>query len=288
VNEKKTVHRLRPEEAGGAAGAALRVVRDPSPGLEDEEESAALAPAPAGRVRGLRTKPAAEAWAVLAEPLKRKPLEGIRVGALGITGAGKTTGILDFLAYLEAQRVIDVFIVYDVKLPVQQYPGEVVFEAGPLLTAPPERYPARRILRRESVDHTPDLETAARVTKLASYNGIPTMLVIDELKRATTKVGRQFVTPTVSELLTEGRALGASLLWGEQIPQRVPTEGFDQSQLMLFRAGRKALAYLENQNVIEPEVVEVVAGLSVGQFVLVSADADFDGTVYQVPGPARS
>jgi len=285
-NAKETVSRLREEETSGAAGAALRVVRDHPPRPHDEKESAALAPAAPGRVSGLRTQPADTAWAILAEPLKRRPLEGIRVGALGITGAGKTTGILAFLAYLEAQKVIDVFLVYDVKLPIQQYPGDVVFEAGPLLTAPPERYPARRVLRRETVDHTPDLETAARVTKLASYNGIPTMLVIDELKRATTRVGRQFVAPTVSELLTEGRALGASLLWGEQIPQRVPTEGFDQSQLMLFRAGRKALAYLENQNVIEPEVVEVVANLDVGQFVLVSADADFDGTVYQVPGPA--
>jgi len=283
----KTVHRLRASEAEGTAGTPLRVVRSHAPGEADKEAGAALARAPAGRISGLRTRPADEAWALLAEPLKRKPLEGIRVGALGITGAGKTTGILAFLAYLEAQKVIDVFIVYDVKLPIQQYPGEVVFEAGPLLTAPPEHYPARRVLRRETVDHTPDLETAARVTKLASYNGIPTMLVIDELKRATTKVGRQFVTPTVSELLTEGRALGASLLWGEQIPQRVPTEGFDQSQLMLYRAGRKALAYLENQNVIEPEVVEVVANLQVGQFVLVSADADFDGNVYQVPEPAR-
>lgn len=284
-NEEKAVSRLRPAETDRTARASLSVVRDDAPGPRDAKKGSALAASPAAGIRGLRTKPASEAWAILAEPLKRRPLEGIRVGALGITGAGKTTGILDFLAYLEAQKVIDVFVVYDVKLPIQQYPGDVIFEAGPLLTAPPDRYPARRVLRRESVDHTPDLETAARVTKLASYNGIPTMLVIDELKRATTKVGRQFVTPTVSELLTEGRALGASLLWGEQIPQRVPTEGFDQSQLMLFRAGRKALAYLENQNVIEPEVVEVVANLQVGQFVLVSADADFDGTVYQVPGP---
>jgi hypothetical protein len=285
VNAEKALHRLRAKETNGTAGAALSVVRDPPSGPKDARSGAAVAPGPSTSVGGLRTKPAVEAWALLAEPLKRKPLEGIRVGALGITGGGKTTGILSFLAYLEQQRVIDIFLVYDIKLPIQQYAGEVMHEAGGLLTAPPDRYPIRRVLRREDVDHTPDIETAARVTKLASYNGIPTMLVVDELKRATTTHGRQFTAPTVSELLTEGRALGASLLWGEQIPQRVPTAGFDQSQLMLFRAGRKALAYLENQNVIEPEIVEVVANLQVGQFVLVSADADFDGNVYQVPAP---
>lgn len=283
MSAKDRVHRLRPPKAS-PEGGALQVVRQPSPREQGPDPHAEMARAPAGGLRALRRRePAAAAWARLAAPLRRK--EGIRVGALGISGAGKTTGLVDFVASLQTERLIDVTLIYDIKLPIPQYPGQVSHDANDITNSPPERYPAAMVLRRKDLDHEPSLEDAARVTLHASYHGVPTLLLVDEFARALSPSGREFTAPSVRRLLSEGRALGASLLWTTQLPQRTPTEAFDQSQILLFRCGAKALAYLIDQRVIDEKTAAVVAALERGQFVLVASDEDFDGIVYEVPPP---
>lgn len=283
---KARVRRLRAAKAA-PAGGAVHVVRDPAAVAQDAGPGAAVARETAGRLAAVRKRePAAAAWAKLAAPLKTK--QGIRVGCIGITGSGKTTGVLDFLAYLEGEHLIELVIVHDVKLPKPQYTGQIIHDANVVLAAPPESYPAVLVLRRQSVDHMPSVEDAARVTKVASYNGIPTMLVLDEFKKALSPSGKEFEAPTVGELLSEGRGYGASLLWLVQLPQRAPTEAFDQSQIILFRCGKKVLSYLIDQKVIDQGTADVVGRLHTGEFVLVSSEEDFDGVVYKVPPPAAA
>lgn len=275
--------RLRTPEAT-REGAALPVVRDaPARALRKAPSTPVAAPAPA-RIHSLRTvRPAAAAWEILAEPLRRK--EGIRVGALGITGTGKTTGILAFLAYLQAEKLIDLVLIHDVKLPVPQYGGQIIHDAEDVRRAPPENYPAVRVLRRLNLDHMPSVQEAAAFTRAASYEGIPTILVVDEFGRAVSPHGRTFTAPAIAELLSEGRALGASLIWSIQIPQRAPTEAYDQSQIKLYRCGTKSLAYLVDQHVVDQAAADLIAGLQRGQFVLCSTETDFDGVIYEVPAP---
>lgn len=279
---EKRVSRVRPAKAPPKGGAvpAVRVAAARVHGEDAEEEGTSGA---RGALRLVR-RPAAEAWAKLAEPLRGR--EGIRIGALGITGSGKTTGIADFLDYLHRERLVDVVLIHDIKGPKQQYDGLAIHES-PHIGGPMPDDPTALVLRRRDVDHTPSVEDAARFVKVISYNGIPALLVIDEFKRALSPSGREFEAPSVRELLSEGRALGASLLWTTQLPQRVPTDAYDQSKIIVFRCGRKALAYLIDQGIVDLAAAEVIARLKVGQFVLVTSEDDFDGTVYEVPKPPK-
>lgn len=282
MSEAKNLHRLRPTEANTPI-APLRVLPPAAPEPPGAPANAEVAPAPARRQSALR--PASDAWIKLAAPLREG--QGIRVGALGVTGKGKTTAVVQFLEYLKAEQLAHLVIIHDIKLPTVQYPHErIVWEADAIIRRPPETYPATVVLRRRDIDHTPSVDLAARVTKHASYNSVRTTLVIDEFHRALTPAGREFTAPAVGELLSEGRAIGASLIWTTQIPQRVPTTAWDQSRIMLLGQGKKACAYLVAASVIDEETADAVAGLAVGQFVLVSPEEDWNGTVYQVPPPA--
>lgn len=271
---------LRPPETN-RAGKALRVVRPPETGPDGAPSDAPLSPPPAARQSQLR--PASDAWITLAEPLRSG--SGIRVGALGITGRGKTTGMIDFLQYLRDEGLISLVIIHDVKLPTIQYPHDrIAYEATAVISNPPTAYPCQVVLRRRELQHTPSVDLAARVTNHASYNGVRTMLVVDEFHRALTPAGREFTAPAVGETLSEGRAIGASLLWTTQIPQRVPPTAYDQSQVILFGCGAKACAYLISANVIDERTAAAVMGLQVGQFILVS-EGEWNGVVYTVPPP---
>ncbi len=237
--------------------------------------------APAGgRVRSIRILPAELAWASLAAPLLRG--EGIRVGALGISGAGKTTSMMGFLDYLCREQLLYILVSHDVKLPAPQHQGQVLHEADRILSSPPELYPYRAVLRKGSEDHSPSVETAARVTKRIAYAGIPAGLNVDELKKALTPSGREFEAKTLGELFSEGRAYGASVFWTEQLPQRVPGAAYDQSRVMLHRSGQKSLGYLVDQRIIDQGTATVVGQLQTGQFALVSPEDDFDGAIYEV------
>jgi hypothetical protein len=220
----------------------------------------------------------------LAEPLRAG--SGIRVGALGVTGKGKTTALIQFLAYLKDSGLISLVLIHDIKLPTVQYPHDrIVYEATAVISNPPTVYPCQVVLRRRELQHTPSVDLAARVTNHASYNGVRTMLVVDEFHRALTPAGREFTAPAVGETLSEGRAIGASLLWTTQLPQRVPPTAYDQSQIILFGCGAKACAYLISANVIDERTAAVVAALAVGQFIIV-AEGEWDGVVYEVPAPS--
>jgi hypothetical protein len=227
--------------------------------------------------------PASAAWQKITAALRSG--QGFRVGFLGVSGSGKTTSAVDLLRYLEAERLASVVIVHDVKLPRPQFEGRIEHEADAVVARPPEEYPATIVLRRKGIDHVPSVERAARVTLHASYSGVPTVLVLDELSHATTAQGKEFTAPSVERIISEGRGIGASIVWLVQLPQRVPTSAYDQSWIVLHRSGRKVLRYLVDAKILDSAAADVVARLPVGQFVLATAEEDFDGAIYETPAP---
>jgi hypothetical protein len=278
------VPRLRPTE-NPPSGRPVPPVRVAAPGKNDPATDATLAPEPVevvAQVRGDR-RPAALAWKKLSAPLRTG--QGVRVGLIGVTGSGKTTSAVDFLNYLADHQLAHLTIIHDVKMPRPQFEGRIENEADAVISRPPKDYPATIVLRRRGLDHTPDVEKAARVTLHASFSGLPTVLVLDEFARATTRSGKEFTAPSVDKILSEGRGIGASLIWGSQLPQRVPTSAYDQSAIVLHRSGRKVLSYLVDAKVIDNAAAEVVARLGVGEFILATAEEDFDGVIYQTPAP---
>lgn len=276
--------RLRPAE-NTLPGRPVPPVRVATKGQKDNAADEGMAPETVEGVAPVRADrhPASEAWQKLAAPLRRR--EGIRVGAIGVTGSGKTTSVRDFLLYLAGAHLAHLTIIHDVKMPLPQFEGRIEHEADAVISRPPKEYPATIVLRRRGLDHTPDVEKAARVTLHASFSGVPTVLVLDEFSRATTKSGKEFTAPSVDKILSEGRGIGASLVWGSQLPQRVPTSAYDQSAIVLHRSGRKVLSYLIDAKVIDNAAADVVARLGVGEFILATAEEDFDGVIYQTPAP---
>lgn len=273
--------RLRPTE--NRQGDQVPTVRAAAASIQGADEAPPLSRPTSTRISPVRTLPADLAWEKLAAPLDRG--EGIRIGAIGITGSGKTTSIIAFIRYLIETHRIHLIIVHDIKNPAPQYEGTIEHEADSVLARPPLQYPAVAVLRRRDIDHIPSVELAARVTKHASYNGVPTMLVVDEFKRACSPSGREFEAPTIKELLSEGRAIGASLIWTTQIPQRVPGEAYDQSKVLIHRSGPKVTNYLTGQRIIEERAAGTVAQLRPGQFILGEAEDESDNAIYEVPPP---
>jgi hypothetical protein len=253
----------------------------PVPGeRKDTRTGGALSRASSSRGRELR--PASEAWAKIAAPLDAKL--GGRVLFFGITGSGKTTGVKNYLAYVVGRNLVDVVLIHDVKKPEPQYEGLVIHDAREIYSAPPETFPAVRVLRRRNLDHMPSVETAARVTMECGYQEIPTLLVVDELQRGLTDGGK-FASPSLRRIFCEGYGLHASVIGTKQLPQNVPTEATGQSAKVYFKGTAEGLNFLLDERKVTREHADAIAGLSVGEFTLAPEEGDFDGVIYQVPAP---
>jgi hypothetical protein len=111
----------------------------------------------------------------------------------------------------------------------------------------------------------------------------PVLVVVDELRRAVSPAGREWRAPMVARTMAEGRAVGISVSWATQSPQRIPVEAFDNSELAIFHLGHRGRAYLERADLISADVSAQIARLAPRQFVLVDAAGDWDGRVYEIP-----
>jgi len=258
----------------------VRVVSTPAPRERNAtpRPQVAQAPTPAAYPR----RPAAEAWAQLAAPLARN--EGTRILFFGVTGWGKTTGIEDFLHYIERFQLADLILIHDVKKPEKQYEGEVIHEAREVQGERAPELPARRVLRRRSLDHMPSVEDAARVTLESGYSGVSTIFVIDEFQRALTD-GGTFEAPHVRRLFNEGLGLHASIFAAKQLPQNVPTEATGQATKVYFHMSREGTNFLQNGKKISDDEANLMCSLELGEFIVFPDAGDFDGYVYKVPPP---
>jgi hypothetical protein len=262
-------------------------VRAESARKQDAAASREASGSPASGLASVRRRaPAREAWEQLAEPLRKK--QGIRVLFFGITQYGKSTGVKDFLAYLQAEKLIELTIIHDIKLRRPQYRGEIIHEADALYSTPPEQYPTIRVLRKRDVDHVPSVEAAAKLCFEGAWDGTSTLLVVDEFHWALSEGGDRFEAPHVNRLFCEGGGMGGSIIATKQIPQHTPTAAIAQSKLVFFRQADKVLKFLVRQGTIDEKDTEVIGSLEIGEFVTLDAEDNFNGVVYEVPDPAHS
>jgi hypothetical protein len=282
------VSKVRPREA--PQHAPLPVSRLAPGGVEEPSTSKKVALAGAGRLGNVR--PAAEAWSQLAAPLRAR--RGIRLVVYGITGKGKTTGVIDFLRYIEREKLVDLVIVHDVKFRERkQYDGAVVHEATDVYTQEhaPAEYPATVVLRKRGLDHMPSVDRAARVVLESADAGVTSMLVVDEFARATDEEifldGKQvqFRKGSTNRIACEGLGLGASLIALKQLPQYTPTEVRSQSELLLFGMAGDGLTHLIDEKAIPLSVAQRLPLLPTGHFLIKPAEGEPDLTVYKVPPP---
>jgi hypothetical protein len=272
-------------QAKAPAESALQPARVAPRRLEKPAPATALAPASEGSVG--RVRPASEAWAKLAEPLVEG--KGQRLTVYGITGRGKTTGVIDFLRYLEAKGLIDLVVIHDVKFRErQQYAGAVIHDARQIYTVEhvPAAYPATVVLRKRGLDHMPSVEEAARVVLESADQGLRSLLVVDEFARALDEdIPGGFRKGSVNRIACEGYGLGASLIAIKQLPQFMPSEVRAQSELVLFGMAGDGLTHLVDERVVTLDLAQKITRLARGQFVIKPAEGEADGVVYQVPAP---
>lgn len=127
-----------------------------------------------------------------------------------------------------------------------------------------------------------DVDQVAALALQLARARVPVRLVVDELERAVSPGGRELASENVRHCFTQGRALGLSVLWGTQTPQRVPREVLDQSSSVgLFRLGPRALNYLDERCLFDPAMLGTVEQLGVGEFVIWRNGHRWDGVVYR-------
>jgi hypothetical protein len=283
LSEAKELPQVRKTKAPRVS--ALQPVRVAAQRAEEPHEATTVAAAPAASVG--RIRPAREAWERLAAPLRER--KGIRLTIYGITGKGKTTGLLDFLRYVEAEQLVDLTIVHDVKFrELQQYAGAVIHDARDVQTAEhaPTTFPATVVLRKRGLDHMPSVDQAARVVLESADDGMRAMLVVDEAARAIEEdIPGGFRKGSTNRIACEGFGLGASLIMVKQLPQFMPSEVRAQSEVLVFGLGGDGLTHLADERVLDPKQVAIVARLERGRFIIKPSEGAWDGHVYEVPPP---
>jgi hypothetical protein len=277
------VQKVRAPQA--APVAVVPAARVAPIGPKEPPAAAPLAPSSAGGLGNVR--PAREAWELLAAPLRRG--KGIRLTIYGITGKGKTTGLIDFLAFILGEGLVDLVIVHDVKFrDVQQYEGAVIHEGRDIYTDAhaPRAYPATVVLRKTGLDHMPSVDAAARVALESADQGLRVVFIVDEFARAIEEdIPGGFRKGSTNRIACEGFGLGASLIALKQLPQFMPPEVRTQSELIMFGIAGDGLSHLVDERAIPKSMAEKVARLPVGHFMIKPSEGEPDGLVYKVPAP---
>jgi hypothetical protein len=110
--------------------------------------------------------------------------------------------------------------------------------------------------------------------------GIKTTVVIDEGRHLIPR-RQSWSGDAAPRAYCEGSSQGLSLLFGTQIPQRLPLECFDYSQaIVLGRCAKRTLPYMEQKMGLDPELSEILPNLKPGEFVLLTAGSDWNGLIY--------
>lgn len=278
---------------------------------KEQKQPRVLQPAPSGDDREDAEKPAAAAMATEAEALARilgpwrgPNHEAIRHAVLGDSGTGKSVHMRWLLGALMREGCADLAFVLDDKDP------EPSFHSGQ-----PE-------LEGLAVEHRIDLDDATvnpPDAPIISFRGdwrtgrrcepeelaarqlahardeqphrLRTVLVLDELKRATNAQddgdGKKWTAPSCKIVATEGRNMGASLIYGNQSPQEIPRSGLNNASTLAFhRLGPNAANYIGGTLLFPDEMVEAIRVLQMFEYVLwVPGVTSWDGRIYTVPHP---
>lgn len=221
----------------------------------------------------------ADAVAIIEAPLKVG--DGYRHGWVGITGAGKTFATKRLLAAPGA-----ICLIHDDSKALPEYEGATYFPSvAALLAAPLEQAQAIRWVGFRGDVFSGNACEVQDVAALAMQLGrrrAPCRVWIDELNRAVSEGGKEITAPALGEIMMAGRRMGVSCGWNTLMPQRVPMVVWTMSSSIgFFRCERKILNYLDRSLCLPDDMIQTIAELPVGDFVLYQPGVPWDRTVYR-------
>lgn len=211
--------------------------------------------------------------------------EGFRHAVVGLPRHGKTYHLQDLLEQAIARGVGRVAYVHDVKKATAQYAGSVRENVAALRAHPLQTGESPVIVFHPSLTtaQRPTVEDVAQIALQTARAGIPSILCIDEAAKAV-KVNSQILEATTAgEVVREGSSQGCSACWTGQDPASWPREFRAMAETTaIFRVLGGVLSYVMDQWRLPRHAEQVIAGLQVGEFILVTLEG-WDGRVF---GPA--
>jgi hypothetical protein len=202
--------------------------------------------------------------------------EGYRHGFIGNTGSGKTTAMKALLGSSSAAFTL----IHDDAKRDAQYAGSV---CDSFAAAPEDATTV--IFRGDPFRGTVvEVEDVAALAVYLARARIPIRLVVDELDRACSIGAKTLSAASLRIALTQGRALGLSVLWSTQTPQRAPIEVIDQSSTIgICQLGPRALNYLDERLCFDADLLAIVPQLQTFEFVLYEQGRPWNRTIYTAP-----
>jgi hypothetical protein len=235
------------------------------------EASSALARA------GIRRRPGGAALATITQSLRCG--DGWRAGFIGDTGTGKTHALKEF-----ASCPGQITLIHDDSKARPEYPCRYWASVSEMLATPEHEIRETTVLGFRGDAYrgvTCEVDDVAAVSLRFARARFPTRLIVDELDRAVSTAGLRLESESLRSCFTVGRTMGLSVGWATQTPQRVPTEVWNQSSIVIFHVGAKSLRYLDERLLLDDEMLEQVPQLQRGEFVMHRPGHPWDRTIYR-------
>ncbi len=224
------------------------------------------------------------AIADLLRPLRSG--DGVRIGACGPTGSGKSWALRRIVA--DASRMIDgIYVCADKPGEARTWAGQGRIDLDDCRARPltPGSQGGSNVVvlsgdpfARRFVDC--DLVATDAWARAAPPGKLHVGVVVDELRRAAK--GQHWRVPDgdLPLIFTEGRAVGLSVFWGCQSPQEIPRDALGQSDLLLFRCEGREAEYLRKYRLIADDIADRIASLPDHSFVIRKLGRPWDGRIY--------
>ena len=213
--------------------------------------------------------------------------EGCRILVYGRTRWGKSAFARHLVTAVLDSRVAETVLIHDVKYPDHaQFTGE---EATAITQIGEAMQRGSVVVLRPPVSAM----EAAHVARILSEYREPTLLLVDETRRALggSQIWCDGKNPDGSQgpksfewLCLEGGGLGASLVLLVQRPRQLPGDAVDSAQVhVVFGLGGRSLSYLVAAGTVPPEAAATVRALKPGAFCLFTDDEEWSGITYYSP-----
>ncbi len=232
-----------------------------------------------------------EAVNIIVAPLRKD--EAIRHGWLGDSGMGKSVANCILIEYLRASKLAALILTMDDKTPKKSYypTGAMCSTIHDYMMNCNDRgnhIVFRGVSMNRDKDQTVEPGQIAELAwDLVREAPLQVVVNIDELSDATPGQGQAWLQESerLAQVFRKGRGAGISVVWTTQLPQTLPLEAFGLSEtLAIFRLDGREVDYLYRKRVLSTELVDVVSGLDVGEWVLYrKGRGGWDGNVYKFP-----
>ncbi len=223
--------------------------------------------------------------------------EGTVAGAVGIPRFGKTYWLKEVLARGFELGIWQAAFIHDIKKIEPQYDGKVASSAEDWLRRSSEfEGESRTVFHHPKWDEKPSLQDACAVGRVVAEEGMPIVVVADEVFNGTDGYRGWLPGPPDENgkpepalypwMMREGTSQCISTLWTTQIPQELPTQPrvLSSSVALFHLEGRAAEAACDHFR-IAGDGVSLLKSLRKGEFVLFVRNREWDQTIYEPESP---